>query len=75
MTCSLYRTTNSITKFANSYSVVREQRNHNAKASDITMYSCGKGKVNFNTVNACYESVIHCQRIKSTIQRQAVTII
>lgn len=73
--CSLYKTTTSITKSANSYSVVKEQRNHRAKASDITMYSCGKGKVNFNILNACYASIIHYQRIKTTTQHQAVTVI
>lgn len=73
--CSLYKTTTSITKSANSYSVVKEQRNHSAKASDITMNSCGKGKVNFNILKACYASIIHCQRIKTTTQYQAVTVI
>lgn len=73
--CSLYKTTTSITKSANSYSVVKEQRSHSAKASDITMYSCGKGKVNFNILNACCASIIHYQRIKTTTQHQAVTMI
>lgn len=73
--CRLYKTTTSKTNSANSYSVEEEQRNHSAKASAITLYSSGKGKVNFNILHTCYASIILCKRIKTTTQHQAVPVI
>jgi len=75
LTCSLYVTPKSIKKIANSCSVVKEQRNHNTKAPDTPMYSCTKGKVNFNIVNAPYPSIIQCKGVRTTTQHQAVIVV
>lgn len=70
--CSLYRTTNSI-RFGNSCSMVRS---YNTKASDIIVYACEKGKVNFN-IAWCLSTqyLTHCKRIGAKTQRQTATVI